>query len=306
MRPPSLAANSAAPPQPVLTATAAGVIEHTDSGTGRTLMTLHGGMGGFDQSWLLARAMLPGLSGLRILALSRPGYLRTPQTVGATPDRQADAYAALLDALGIERTVVAAISAGGPSAIAFAIRHPDRCERLILISAATGPLETAPIYIRRLRQLRLLSAVPGLAGWMARRRLSDPDGALRRGIPGDAERQRTLEHPAAGPLVLAVLATSFSNLPRRIPGTLTDTVYFQTMASPDYSRIAAPILVIHGDADPTVPAEHAHRILRAAPTSDRLVIPGAGHLALFTHLDDVRDAVASFLAVSSPAAHGPS
>ena len=291
----SSSADYAAIPQPVLTALGSGPIEHTDVGKGRALLALHGGLGGYDQSWLLARGLLSELSGFRILALSRPGYLGSPQALGSTPNKQADSYAALLDALGIERTIVAAVSAGGPSAIAFARRHPDRCESLILVSAATGRLETATHYRRRLRQLNWMAFVPGLLPLLARRRMSDPASMLGRTIPDEALRQRTLEHPAAGPLVMAVQARLFTHLSCRIYGTVNDTSCLENMAVPDYRQIAAPILVIHGDADPTVPVDHARRVLDAVPAAAGLILPGAGHLALFTHLGPVRDKVASFL-----------
>jgi len=42
---------------------------------------------------------------MRVIAVSRPGYLGTPLADGETPEAQADLYAALLDTLGIARAV---------------------------------------------------------------------------------------------------------------------------------------------------------------------------------------------------------
>jgi pimeloyl-ACP methyl ester carboxylesterase len=53
----------------------------------------------------------------------------------ASPAAQADAFAAMLDTLGLDRVGVIATSAGGTSAIQFALRHPDRCTRLVLVSS---------------------------------------------------------------------------------------------------------------------------------------------------------------------------
>jgi pimeloyl-ACP methyl ester carboxylesterase len=53
----------------------------------------------------------------------------------ATPAAQADAYAFLLDGLGIERAAVFGYSAGGPSAIQFALRHAGRTTALILLGS---------------------------------------------------------------------------------------------------------------------------------------------------------------------------
>jgi 2-hydroxy-6-oxonona-2,4-dienedioate hydrolase len=52
------------------------------------------------------------------------------------PADQADAYALLLDTLGIERAAVFGYSGGGPSAIQFAFRHAERTSALILLASA--------------------------------------------------------------------------------------------------------------------------------------------------------------------------
>jgi len=43
------------------------------------------------------------------------------------------------------------------------------------------------------------------------------------------------------------------------------------------ARMKAPWLIVHGDADPTVPVADAHRLADAAPDARLLVIEGAGH-----------------------------
>jgi pimeloyl-ACP methyl ester carboxylesterase len=71
--------------------------------------------------------------GIRVIAMSRFGYLRTPRPVDASPEAQADAHVCLLDALGIDEAAVMGVSAGGPSAMQTAIRHPDRVSALVLV-----------------------------------------------------------------------------------------------------------------------------------------------------------------------------
>ena len=286
----------AVPPVPVITQTALGPVEHTSSGNGPALLALHGGMGGYDQSWLLARALLADISGYHILGLSRPGYLGTPQSLGRTPEAQADLYARLLDTLGIERALLAAVSAGGPSAIQFALRHADRCNGLILVSTATGTLETAPAFLARLRKMGWISRVPGLVPLLRHRALRDPlVGALR--SIGDAElAARTLAHPQAGSLLRALQQTTLTALSRRLPGTLVDTLHYRDMPDPPFEQLTVPVLSIHGDTDPVVPVRHAGQLLAKAPLARGLILPGAGHMALFSHLDAVHEAVAAFLA----------
>ena len=50
--------------------------------------------------------------GIRVIAMSRFGYLRTPMSVDASAQAQADAHVCLLDALGIRRAAVMGGSAG--------------------------------------------------------------------------------------------------------------------------------------------------------------------------------------------------
>jgi 2-hydroxy-6-oxonona-2,4-dienedioate hydrolase len=71
--------------------------------------------------------------GVRVIAMSRFGYLRTPMPADASAAAQADAHVCLLDALGIPQAGVLGGSAGAPSALQMAIRHPDRVSALVLL-----------------------------------------------------------------------------------------------------------------------------------------------------------------------------
>jgi pimeloyl-ACP methyl ester carboxylesterase len=73
-----------------------------------------------------------------VIAPSRFGYFGSSLPDGATPAGQADAYALLLDHLGIGRTAVLGFSAGSGSALEFGLRHPDRVVGLILASCRLG------------------------------------------------------------------------------------------------------------------------------------------------------------------------
>lgn len=115
--------------------TPCGRIEYAVAGTGPPLLIAHGAGGGFDQGMYFSKRLID--SGFRVIAVSRFGYLRTPLPVDASPTAQADSYACLLDVLGIQRVAVAAASAGAPSSIQFALRHPKRITKLVLLVPAT-------------------------------------------------------------------------------------------------------------------------------------------------------------------------
>jgi pimeloyl-ACP methyl ester carboxylesterase len=111
--------------------TAKGPIEYSVLGQGPAVLLAHGAGGGFDQMLEFAAELAAG--GFRVVAMSRFGYLRTPLPPDASPAAQADAHAALLDALGIDRAAIIGISAGAPSSLQFALRYPARCDALVLL-----------------------------------------------------------------------------------------------------------------------------------------------------------------------------
>ena len=113
-----------------------GDIEYTESGAGLPALVIHGSGGGYDQGELIAEVLLG--EGFRSITPSRFGYLRSTFHEGATFDDQAHAYAVLLDHLGVERAAVVTISHGGPSALLFALLHPERVSSLTLISAGVA------------------------------------------------------------------------------------------------------------------------------------------------------------------------
>jgi 2-hydroxy-6-oxonona-2,4-dienedioate hydrolase len=111
--------------------TRCGPIEYQEAGQGVPLLMVHGSGGGHDQGMAFARGF--AAQGLRVIAPSRFGYLRTPLPADASPPAQADAHACLLDALGIDRAAVLGASAGALSAMQLAIRHPERVSALVLL-----------------------------------------------------------------------------------------------------------------------------------------------------------------------------
>jgi 2-hydroxy-6-oxonona-2,4-dienedioate hydrolase len=124
-----------------------GPIEYVDQGTGFAVLLVHGIFGGHDAALRLAPP--EALATYRTVAPSRFGYLGTPMPPHCDVPMQADAHAALLDSLGIDRTVVYAASAGSTSALQLAIRHPDRVAGLVLQSAnVPGPITRSPCFPR--------------------------------------------------------------------------------------------------------------------------------------------------------------
>ena len=82
-------------------------------------------------------------AGARGIAPDLPGFGLSATVAGPyTMEQYADVLRDLLDTLGLERVVVAGGSMGGVIAQQFALRHPTRLERLLLV--ATGAFTGDP------------------------------------------------------------------------------------------------------------------------------------------------------------------
>jgi len=277
-----------------------GPLECAVIGEGPTVLALHGAMGGWDQSLLLAETI--GEPGYRYLALSRPGYLGTSLGCGRSPEEQADAYAALLDATGAERAALMAVSGGGPSAIHFALRHPERCWGLVLVSTCGARVEgRLPLSFHL---LRLLGRWSWFTAAMERQAKRDPERAARASIPDAELRARTLADPEAGPLLRALMASTSDRMKERLAGTLNDVDVTRRYDYP-LEHLHVPTLVVHGTADRLVPfARHAQTLASRIPGAELVVAEGGDHVSIFTHRDVVRPRVTRFLREHAPRAAG--
>ena len=129
---------------------------------------VHGAGGGFDQGLHFAKPLID--SSFRVIAMSRFGYLRTPLPKNASAAAQADAHACLLDALNIQRAAIVGASAGAPSSMQFALRHPERCTVMVLVvptllePVPTGTPPAQPFVTRFLFDTALRS---DFAFWLA-------------------------------------------------------------------------------------------------------------------------------------------
>ena len=118
-----------------------GLIEYADVGEGYPVLVSHGGLMGYDQIESVRQIL--GNGSFRLIVPSRFGYLRTPMPPNASVAAQADAFADLLDTLNVSKVIVIGFSFGGPAAVQFALRYPDRTSALVMsmaVSHNTPPL----------------------------------------------------------------------------------------------------------------------------------------------------------------------
>lgn len=270
---------------------AQGPVEYAEFGQGPPVVALHGAMGGFDQSAILAQTI--GQPGYRYIALSRPGYLGTPLSSGGSPEEQGELVAALLERLGVARAGVMAVSGGGPAALNFALAHPGACAGLVLAATCAGPNHPKIPLSFKLTSPLMRSA--WLAGLLGKKAAQDPAAAAARSVRDPEVLQRTINDPEAWPLFAALLCSTADQMHRRIQGTENDFAITRT-ATFALEKLAVPLLTVHGTADPHVPFEqHARRFSDRVPGAEVLAVEGGEHVTIFTHRDQVRPKVAEFM-----------
>ncbi len=275
---------------PRLMQTTLGPVQYATCGEGPAVLCLHGAMGGYDQSHLLARTI--GEPGYRFISVSRPGYLGTPLASGRSPEEQADLYAGLLDGLRVSDVVVMAVSGGGPSAIHFALRHRVRCRGLVLVSTVGGKNEKSPPL--SFHVMSVLLRVPAFAARARRKTEENFEQTIARSIPDPVLRARTLADPLALPLLRDLTLGMLEHPSRRLRGTANDNRVARSTEYP-LERVDVPTLVLHGDGDRTAPFEHGRSLAARIPGARLVVAAGGDHVSIFTHRAQLRGEVTRFL-----------
>lgn len=242
---------------------------YDDVGTGIPVLFLHG----FPHNRSLWAPQLGALAtAARTVSMDLRGFGESAPGAARSMDDYADDAAALLDALDIDRAVVAGLSMGGYATLAFWRRHPARARALVLCDTRAGADGEASRASRRDMQR------------MARDQGSSAiANQLINGMVGATTRLKN-------PELVDELHRMMSLAPEDgVVGALE-----AMMTRPDstsmLATISVPTLIIVGDEDLLAPATEA-RAMHLAISGSRLeIIVGAGHVsnaerpATFNHL----------------------
>jgi 2-hydroxy-6-oxonona-2,4-dienedioate hydrolase len=268
--------------------TSSGPIEYAVRGEGPPLLIVHGAGGGFDQGLMLGES----LHGFRIIAPSRFGYLKTPLPRDSSAEAQADAHAALLDTLQVERAFVIGVSAGGPSAMQLSLRHPERCAALVLLVPLAWADRPPPPRMSRTQSFLMDRALKSdFAFWAAMRSfrrtmlesiLGTPFEDIERASPADQER------------VHAVM-DSILPVSRRAAGLMNDRAVAQSLRRYELEHIDVPTLVAGVENCGSKTYEPARYTALHIAGARFISYPRGGHLWL-GHEAELSAEVARFLA----------
>jgi poly(3-hydroxyalkanoate) depolymerase len=181
----------------------------------------------------------------------------------------------VLDELGYADVDVLGISWGGGLAQQFAVQHPRRCRRLVLVSTATGSL-MVPAHPRVLRRM------------VTPRRYRDAGYAVS--IAADVYGGKLRHDPKlAGPLLhdQSRLGSRRGYLYQLLAGAGWTSLPFLPL-------IRQPTLILAGDDDPIIPLVNARIMNRLLPDATLHVFHD-GHLGLVTCARELGPVVAQFL-----------
>lgn len=288
----------------LLADTPRGQIEYAIRGSGPVILALHGSMGGYDSGLAIGQMLIQAVtessntrvSEITLLSVSRPGYLRTPLEVGASTAEQADAMADLLDFLGIDRVAVAGGSAGGPVALQFALRHPDRCWGMILLCSVFEQKDITDF--SPFERWYLSTAFSDRNSYRTLIRMErKPEKVLAGMHPATAKRLQ--EDPRLMEMATLLMRTSFP-MTLREKGTYNDMRKERSFSWELLSEICVPTIIMHGTDDEWAPVEIARRAAEEIPDAQYVEFEGADHLFFITHSERFGNVIALFIEENYP------
>lgn len=258
-----------------------GAVEFADRGSGEPVLVSHGIFHGCDAGLLSVRDLCPDR---RVIVPSRFGYLGSTLPPGATPADQADAFAALLDALGIDKLDVIGISAGATSALQLALRHPEKVIHLVVL---VGNVPGSPTAVVQPSWARLLDRQ--LPVWVLKRFFPTAMARLA-GVP----RSFSMTNDDAR-FVTEFIDGMFPVAPR-VRGVLFDAfVSNADVNNYNLEAISVPTLLVHTKDDPLASHEASRRAAARIPRAHFLSLESGGHLML-GQTTTIRDELADFFA----------
>ncbi len=243
-------------------------IHYVESGAGAPLLLLHGGVVSTSEIWTgHPLAYVSHLSRLaedfRVIAPDTRGCGMTTHSGGTvTFDQLADDVVALIEALGLERSMLCGFSEGATTATIVALRHPAAV-RAVVNDAGYDVFDP---------QARTFQVMRSMLGGSPEAIRADPDAAARSFDTSPHARamfemmKRDQDGSQGEGHWKAYLGMAFERTTRS-PGYTFD----------DLASIVAPTLLIVGDRDAFCSVEDGVAAYRKLRDGELAVLPNVGH-----------------------------
>jgi pimeloyl-ACP methyl ester carboxylesterase len=249
------------------------------------IVMIHGLAG---QSSHYTYGVVPALEArFRTVALDRPGSGYSPRDARDPADLrvQADAVAALIDALGLGRPLVVGHSLGGAVALTLALDHPDKVAGLALLAPLTHMQEAPPAVFKGLTIQSPL--VRSLVAWTLM-------------IPASIRNSRATMAQVFGPdPVPKDFATRGGGLlglrPKAFIGASRDLQALPGMLPQQqarYGSLSMPVHVLYGRGDRILDWKHNGQALVDKVPNATLTLIDGGHMLPVTHAQQCADFIA--------------
>jgi len=230
------------------------------------LVLLHGGGSTIETSFGLVLDRFT--KDREVIAFDQQGHGRTADVDRPFSFTQsADDAAALMRYLKVEKADFLGFSNGATIVLEIAIRHPEMVRKLVPISGMYKHDGAGPTFWEGLEKGSIETMPEELK----------------------ADYRRTAPHP--------------EQLPEFFRKSRERMLHFQNIPAEEIHGIAAPTLVINGDADvPTL--EHGVEMTRLLPHGELAILPGTNHAQMMTRADWLVSMVEMFLNAPMPVGEG--
>lgn len=259
---------------------AAGIkTNYHDSGDGEPVLLLHGSGPGVS-AWANWRLTIPELS--KYFYVIAPdmvgfGFTERPESFVYSMEAWSRHAIGLLDALSLKTVSIVGNSFGGALALALAIQHPNRVNKLVLMGSAgvefdlTDGLDKTWGYQPSLENMRELLDI----------------FAYDRSLVTDELAQLRYE--------TSILPGFQESLEKMFPAPRQQWIEAIASDESDIKLIDKEALIIHGREDEVIPKENAYKLFSLITNSQLHLFGRCGHWTQIEHADRFNQLLINFL-----------